>query len=162
MNPVIQSLHTALESEISETASLLAILEEERQALETDRHDGLIETSARKQACLERIEEVATTRLSLLASMGLPGDRSGMETCLAGLDPTGHHGLQRLWRELHGLLTSCHRLNRVNSQVVQTRLQTSRQTLDLLHGRAPGTVQEYTPDGRALAGTAIPGTLVSA
>ncbi len=162
MPPDDRRLRTALESEITETRALLAILEEERQALEANRHDGLIETSARKQACLERIEKVAATRISMLAAQGLTSDRMGMETCLARLDPSDRNGLQRLWRELHGLLTACHRLNRVNSQVVQTRLQTSRQTLDLLHGRTPGTVQEYTPDGRTLAGTAIARTLVSA
>jgi len=85
-----------------------------------------------------------------------------MARCVDRLDPQGRHGLQRSWQDLHALLTACHHLNRVNSQIVQTRLQTSRQTLDLLHGRPPGTVQEYTPDGRTLAGRATTRTLASA
>ena len=162
MNPDGPRLKEALETEIAEMEALHAILDDERQALEAKRHDGLIETSERKQACLERIEKAAADRLAMLIEQNLPADRTGMETCTARLDPQDRHGLRRLWRELHGLLTTCHHLNRVNSQIVQTRLQTSRQTLELLHGRPAGRVQEYTPDGRTLTGPGITRSLISA
>ncbi len=155
-------LRDGLEAEATLTRRLIDLLEHERKALEAHRHDGLVETSDAKQDCLQGLESAASIRLSILEERGATPDGPGMDACIDDLDPDGRHGLRKLWRELHGLLTRCHRLNRINSQIVQTRLQTSQQAMALLHGRPPGAPQEYTRDGRTLGGSTPCRSLASA
>ncbi|MDZ5601542.1 flagellar protein FlgN [Pseudomonas sp. RP23018S] len=125
-----------IEDDIAPTQELLDLLQSEAVALH-GRDMALLETIlARKQSLIVLLEQHGRRRAQLLAELGLPADRDGVQA-LAAQSSQGEVLMQRL-DVLSGLLDACQQVNESNGRIIQVQQHiTSNQVRILMGGESP-------------------------
>lgn len=129
-------LGTALEDTINRATAtvngLLELLEAERLALKTRDAKALTILSEAKQEKIQVLEEIETSRRSLLKSNGYETDRQGMQLCL---DELGDFRISNGWKKFVELLHLMQKQNRINGSVANLTYRFVERSLHILQGQ---------------------------
>jgi flagellar biosynthesis protein FlgN len=147
---------SSLKDEISLTAELIDILQEEQAHLVAADINGLIAVSQQKSRVVSGISELTVQRYSRLANVGYKAMEGGMR---AWLDATPHDAeCEQSWAELLKLAQTVKSLNNTNGILIGKHLAYNQSALNVLRGtKASGF---YGPDGQATTNVARRGVVV--
>jgi len=129
---------------------LLTLLDQERQALAGPKISGerLTELSIAKQAILENLEQLETTRRRAQRSLGHAPDHNG------AMQLARDQGCLPAWTRLQDLAARAQRLNQLNGGSLRVRQQQNQRILNYLTeaaGRTLHTPVSAMPAGKAVA-----------
>lgn len=136
-------LLAALQAETKVFQEFKATLQTEQVALVSGDVSSLTMLAQSKQAQVELLNRLATERLNRIAALGFPADRSGMETWAK---IAGSAALEA-WHSMLAIAGEAHQANKINGNLIQTRLQHNQQALAVLLSAGNG-LHLYGPDGQ--------------
>lgn len=139
-------LEHSLQTDIPITDQLLALLQQERQLLESRQYDQFQQLINQKQQLLQQLDQHATQRQQLLHSAGFDNEQHTLET-LAQQAPVAASA----WHKLSDQWQQCQDLNEVNERIAKRTRLVVGQILDLLRGQNNQT-RLYTKKGDASNG----------
>lgn len=137
------SLAKHLERQQQTLQRFVTLLEEERLALGEGRVDGqrLEQLARAKQELLAGLEQLERQRDSAQRALGYGEGRQG------ALRAAADAGCQTQWQALLELASQTKLLNRLNGEMIRSRLEHNQRTLNFLHEAAGKSL--YGPDGQA-------------
>ena len=140
-------LKADLQAERATIEALVAILEQEREALVQGHTDRLTPVVTRKRELLLHTAHLGEQRNRMLEQSGMSADRSGMERWLQVHDQNGI--AQAEWRALITITKHAEELNRRNGIYIDASARANQQALQALlcACAAAGT---YSSTGRAV------------
>lgn len=158
--PSQEQLRVMLAQDSTNLNQLQALLEEERQALETRHHDPLPTLIEAKTKALDALAETAALRRQWLRAAGMNPDQEHWHQWLKDY-PQGAD-LADAWQRITERMESCRQLNDINGKVMSRAQQALGRLLGLLRGQEAGThTQLYDERGQA-SGKGDSQTLVKA
>lgn len=133
-------------SEVAALGTFIALLESEQGMLIAGEVDGLLELVGQKNGLAAELAALASRRTRLLAASGLASDRAGV---LAWFDAyPGETRARTAWASLLTLANQARELNRVNGELIQVRMQSNAQALEILLS-SNTSASLYGPDGQS-------------
>jgi flagella synthesis protein FlgN len=142
-----QKLLQAIQHDIQISGQLLALLKQEKQALErrdySDYHP-IIET---KKKHLQELEMADRKRRDLMAEMGFSADSEGLNAFLAHIPVAWRGRFEGAWNQLMGNLQTCRHQNEVNGRILNHAQQAIERLMSYLRGVSPNQAI-YTKTGR--------------
>lgn len=148
---------SSLKEEISLTAELIGILQEEQAHLVAADIKGLVAVSEQKTRVVSDISTLTMQRYSRLAHAGYKAMEGGMRAWLDATAPASAE-YEQSWAELLKLAQSVKLLNNTNGILIGKHLAYNQSALNILRGtKASGF---YGPDGQATTNTARRGVVV--
>jgi flagella synthesis protein FlgN len=132
-----------LDEGTAQAERLLAILRQERAALQQRRAPEIESIVGEKQRLITALEQHVRTAGSALRAAGLPASREGMTRWLRSHnDPR----IEQRWQRFEHLSLECRQENLLNGSLVENARRAASQALALLRGdSAPSAV--YGPGG---------------
>ncbi|MES2871948.1 MAG: flagellar protein FlgN [Pseudomonadota bacterium] len=121
-----------INDDLAPAEQLLGLLQDETIALKSRDMRVLEDILARKQSLIILLEQQGRRRSEILASLGLPTNRNGLES-LASHSSLGEQLLSQS-DVLNQLLAQCQAANLVNGQSIQTQQAITAHQLRILHG----------------------------
>lgn len=140
------TLQHLLHEEVALLRDFLSLLQREQKTLTDGDIDRLLPLAAEKSALFSRLAALGEARNNSLAAQAMPPDRAGMEAWLAA--HAGSGSTRKIWTELLELTLQARELNRVNGNLINTRLANNQQALTTLLAAA-NQAALYGPDGQA-------------
>ncbi len=137
-----------LTAESAAWQALLNLLAEEERALIDGAADRLAELNASKLAQLQTLGNLARTRREELQAAGYTPDHPGMDAWLAQL---GQPEARTRWQTLREMETQAQALNQRIGALIELRLASTRQALNVLIHAATNQAGLYDQDGLAVA-----------
>lgn len=150
MNPSAAAFLQELSREHNTWLSLIALLEEEENALVRGDGDRLSALSEPKLQRLHDLTNYVKARNAFLVSNQFDPEHKGMAEWIA------HHGRDNvdvLWNKLCDCETRARNLNERIGILINMRLGTTRQALNVLLANATEKGSGYTQEGMAIAPT---------
>jgi|GEM_PF-3717476 hypothetical protein len=148
--PELDLLHAWLEDETATQRELLAILEQQREALRRQDLKGLEACLASAQPVLTRAEELTRRRMRIMTSLArrvsLPIDQVRLATLEAFVPEEERSRFNAARAALSTVLTNISRMNRGNAAVVRSGLDLQRAIVHRVFG---GDSEPATYDRRA-------------
>lgn len=146
-----------------ETALLhdfVAVLTQERTALDADDADEIAAASQAKIALLRQLGQLSDERNLALAREGFPADRAGLDAFMAhGVDSGS---LAQLRERLMTVAGEANKLNRINGRLIRVRMMYNQKSLSILLGTGEDA-SVYGRDGRSsLGGSPVGRRLITA
>ena len=146
-NPeAVELFRRLLMQEIDCAQRLMALLDEERQALGGRDAQALEQVTEAKRALLAETEQRVAAHEGFLSARRLPAGRAGTERFLSGLPKDAAE--RSLWQRLQELAAACREANEVNGRVVALSRIRVQRTLELLHGQ-PDAGKTYGKAGQS-------------
>ena len=139
------TLQHLLHEEVALLRDFLALLQREQKTLMDGDIDRLSPLASEKSALFGRLAALGDTRNKALAALALAPDRVGVEAWLAA--HPGEAASRKAWAELLALTLQARELNRVNGNLINTRLANNQQALTTLLAAA-NQAALYGPDGQ--------------
>lgn len=127
-----ENLLQLINDDLAPAKQLLSLLQEESVALKGRDMSTLENILARKHSLVILLEQHGRKRSEILASLGLPTNRSGLES-LASHSSVGDQLLSRS-EQLNQLLAQCQAANQSNGQLIQSQQAITANQLRILHG----------------------------
>ena len=127
-----ENLLQLINDDLAPAEQLLGLLQDESIALKGRDMQVLENILARKQSLIILLEQHGRRRSEILAGLGLPTNRSGLES-LASHSSVGEQLLAQS-DVLNQLLAQCQAANLVNGQSIQTQQAITANQLRILHG----------------------------
>lgn len=124
---------------------LLAVLDDEREALSIGETDRLDEVTANKNRLLRQLEVLDQRQTHLLQSLPTGPTTRGLGQALHWCDEDG--SVTQAYEEMAECVIRCQRANQRNGLLVQHRLGYVRRALNVLR-QGHGDALVYGPDGR--------------
>ncbi|MGK0500020.1 MAG: flagella synthesis protein FlgN [Oceanicoccus sp.] len=124
------ALATLFDIDLPITSELLALLQQERKALETRQYQAFQQLISKKQQLLLKLEKNAEQRQQLLQAAGFTDETST-------LNAADHHApiVATAWRKLGAQWSHCQELNEVNDRIAKRTRLVVGQILDLMRGQ---------------------------
>lgn len=129
------------------------ILETEQAALLEGDVGRLLPLAPKKNDMVAELARLGETRNALLRSATGAANQQGMTAWLAAFDPDDRSGVGKQWQALIDLARRAKGLNETNGQVINSRLASNAQALEILMGANATTTRLYGRDGQAYAST---------
>lgn len=142
-NTLRQRLVTLLVNETQQLSAFISVLQQEQDILMGQNVEPLYDLAKQKASFARQLQQLATSRATVLAQAKLTLDRNGVESLLAGKHT-------EIWKNYLELATQARQLNQDNGVAITSRLSFNHQALAILlaHSDQP-TV--YGPDGTSRA-----------
>lgn len=118
--------------DMAPTRQLLDLLQAESLVLHGRDMTEMEKVLAQKQALVIQLEQRGRKRSQVLASLGLPANRSGLAE-LASQSDIGEQLLQA-GDELSGLIADCQAINEQNGKLIELQQMTTAHQLRILNG----------------------------
>lgn len=143
-----QTLLSRLKPELAIWQSLVEVMQDEEQALTDGDTDRLPQISAAKLTLLQSVNDFTQIRHAGLQAAGLPIDPAGMTVWL---DQVGLPEHREQWQRLRTLESSAQALNQRIGALIELRLASTRQALNVLLHSATRHGSLYDQEGLAVA-----------
>ncbi|MDP3585440.1 MAG: flagellar protein FlgN [Thiobacillus sp.] len=143
-----QTLLARLKLELAAWQALVDVMQEEEQALVDGDTDRLARISTAKLTQLQSVSDYAQIRHAGLQAAGLPFDHAGM-TAWLGQVGQAEHSAQ--WQQLRALETTARALNQRIGALIELRLNSTRQALNVLLHSATSHGSLYDQEGLTVA-----------
>jgi len=137
----------ALGEEVARIEEFIVLLQREQELLAHGAADPLLELIESKNSLANALTRLAQTRERILAELGLPAGRAGME---AWLENSGASADRQAWTHLLELAAQARELNATNGKLIGLQMQHNQQALAALMS-AVDRVTTYGPDGQQQA-----------
>jgi len=158
--PSQEQLRALLAQDSTNLDKLQALLEQERQALETRQHDQLPALIEAKTQALDALAETAALRRQWLHAAGISPNQKHWRQWLTDY-PQGAE-LANAWQDITERMDACRQLNEINGKIMSRAQQALGRLLGLLRGQEARTnTQLYDERGQA-SGRGNSQTLVKA
>ncbi|HUX30043.1 MAG TPA: flagellar protein FlgN [Thiobacillus sp.] len=142
------ALLARLKMENAAWQALLDVLQEEEKALIEGDADRLALLNTAKLTQLQTMSDHARSRLADLQAAGHPPDHAGMDAWLAQL---GQPEARACWQQLHQMEQDAQAANQRIGTLIELRLTTTRQALNVLVHSATSQGGLYDQAGLAVA-----------
>jgi flagella synthesis protein FlgN len=139
IDPVLSVLIT----EIQVVREFKSTLQAEQKSLVDGDVNALTQLSKPKLDLVERLNKLAEERLRKLELQGFSPDRSGMELWAAGMGSVAKDA----WQSMLAIASEAKQSNKINGNLIQSRLQNNQQALSVLMSAAD-QASLYGPDGQ--------------
>ncbi len=142
----------ALQQDITSSEQLLAVLLDERKALESRNYDNLDSLIAQKKALVEALENNAAQRQRWLAQHGMADD-------FAALDTARNQAPEVVarWEKAAAAWRECQTANQINDQICRRTRLVVENVLNILRGQTASAAtydakgySQHAPDGRTI------------
>ncbi|MDZ7753483.1 MAG: flagellar protein FlgN [Gammaproteobacteria bacterium] len=127
------------------TSTLVATLEEERDALAHRDRAAIGAIAERKQEQSRTLDAVGRSIAQTLTELGI--HHHGEDAVERGLEARGLAGLATAWLDFRARVNRCRDLNLANGRVIAISQRSAERLLDILHGTDSRT-HLYGPQGR--------------
>lgn len=144
----LPALATKLTTESAAWQALLNVMAEEEQALVDGEADRLARLNASKLAQLQTLNNLARTRLDALVAAGHTPDHAGMEAWLTQHNQPVQHAN---WQHLRQLEQQAQAMNQRIGTLIDMRLSSTRQALNVLIHAATNQGGLYDQAGMSVA-----------
>lgn len=148
MPPSEPSLTAGLKAEVAAWQALLNVLAEEERALVDGEADRLAQLNASKLSQLQNLGKLASARHADLLAAGSTADHAGMESWLT---QHGDPESRARWQELCEMERQAQATNQRIGSLIDLRLASTRQALNVLVHAATHRNGLYDQDGLAVA-----------
>lgn len=148
MNQESQKLSQLLNQELQLSANLLQFMLQEKELLESNKHEELHKITADKTYCLDQIEQVSRNRAKFLISVSSAAttfDR--MKEFINNQHSPIRDSLQTSLNELEKTLEQCRHQNSINGMVISMNHRNVQRNLNILKGVDQDTMT-YTQNGQ--------------
>ncbi len=135
-NSTIQDLVLA---DSNHTEILLALLQEERNALEQRDTPKLDSSNQQKTQVLKQIESNARQRTALLGQAGFSQDKEGLNAYFDSLQNTQAKKIKNDFSRLEIQLGKCQELNNINGVILHRSQQNISRLLHIFRGQTSGS-----------------------
>ena len=152
VNPAIASpsgLLKGLEAELRAYQDFIQTLQAEQDALVQGNVDPLLELARIKSEKVVLLSQLAESRARFLSAQGCAQEHGGMTRWLQQHDKKNPQLTER-WQQLLTLAENAQQLNRINGDMIDTRLRNNQQALAILQVAANQSAL-YGPDGQTQA-----------
>lgn len=146
--PDSASLLARLKVENAAWQTLLQVLQEEEQALVEGAADRLALLNTAKLTQLQTVSDHARSRLAELQAAGHSPDHAGMDAWLAQL---GQPEARARWQQLREMEQDAQSMNQRIGALIELRLASTRQALNVLVHSATGQGGLYDQAGQSVA-----------
>ncbi|KTD08089.1 flagella synthesis protein FlgN [Legionella jamestowniensis] len=138
-----------LEQEIKLVEQLIAILEEEKNALIARQFDLLEILAEKKQAIANQLEQTTQIRTDLLElNLQIKSAKQTLEDFLLQSSTQEAQHIKALNEKLAENLIRCRELNAINGQVITSNMYTRQEIINTITGQTPdNTTSVYTASG---------------
>lgn len=147
------SLPVLLGRELDVFRSFHQLLETEQAALLKGDVEHLLPLAPKKNDMVAELARLGETRNALLNAATGATNQLGMSAWLATFDPEDRSGVGKQWQALLDLARRAKGLNETNGQVINSRLASNEQALEILMGANATTTRLYGRDGQAYSST---------
>ena len=130
-----------LNQELAELRKFVHLLNNEQKSLLNNEVDNLLELSASKSQSASMLTDLANARRKTL----LTGKFDNMEVWMARNAPDK----MPLWQEIRKLADEAQQLNTTNGELIQARMRSNQQALNVLFKSSQNAGGVYGPDGQA-------------
>jgi len=145
MPAAIRAFVHAVEAEVGALRRFVCLLDAEQTLLVKGQIDELIELARQKNELSAEVTALDTRRNAALVADGLSTDQRGVEAWFAAHPE--ETSTREAWSTLLALASQAQATNRINGELIQTRMQYNAQALATLLGtQTPLTL--YGPDGQ--------------
>lgn len=138
-------LASIVEQEAAAVRRFIDLLQEEQTALGQGAIEGLTDLVERKTLVAKQLSEIAARRNATLSAAGCAADRAGIDNWL--ISHPQDQKTRSAWSEVLTLATEARELNRLNGELIKTRMQHNTNSLEALLG-ASRPLSLYGPDGQ--------------
>lgn len=145
-NTAGEQMQSIMQAELDAATSLLAILENERQALITSDFATINELNTQKQPFIIELEGLGRNREALLKMAGFPGGKQGMDAFIENQDASTQSGMLQILEKLKQTAKVCRSNNQINGGIVNVNRQFLVRALNILRGRE-AEASAYGPGG---------------
>jgi len=136
LNSFYDSLVSVLRKEIEVCGELHSVLMHEREILVESSPDELLESNARKEACILKagmLEDARTQLIGKIATtLGLDGREMRLSALLSHGDGSRKRELEKCRSALHSLLTDINRLNERNKILLDASLSSVKKSINFV------------------------------
>lgn len=133
-------------AELDAATSLLALLEQERQALIKSDFVTINEMNTQKQPFIVELERLGRNRDALLKMAGFPAGKQGMDAFVDNQDAATQSRLTDTLNHLKQAAKVCRSNNQINGGIVNVNRQFLVRALNILRGRE-AEASAYGPGG---------------
>ncbi len=130
-----------MHQELAELRKFVDLLTTEQQALLNNETDKLLELSANKSQVASLLTDFANARRKSLLENG----KDTMENWMAKNAPEK----LSLWQEIRTLANEAQQLNTTNGELIQSRMRSNQQALNVLFRDTSNHAGVYGPNGQA-------------
>ena len=148
MNQESQKLSQLLNQELQLSANLLQFMLQEKELLESNKHEELQKITADKAYCLDQIEQTSRNRAQFLISVSSAASTVGrMKEFINKQHSPIRDSLQTSLDELEKTLEQCRHQNSINGMVISMSHRNVQRNLNILKGDDQDTMT-YTQKGQ--------------
>ncbi len=133
----------AFQSELAAVVRFIEILQREHAALMNVDVNALMTITPEKLKQAEQLNQLAQSRVSSLASLGIASDRPHVETWLT----TQASNMTEVWNALIEAARTAQQLNQTNGTLIESQLKNNQQVLNTLVSAANQS-SVYGADGQ--------------
>ncbi|MGS2724152.1 flagella synthesis protein FlgN [Porticoccus sp. GXU_MW_L64] len=146
-----QQLQQQLHQEWELTQALQQCLGKEREALQQQDTEGLVDNANHKSQLVQQLEAAARLRETLLTQAGYSADRDGMQQLLAA---SSNAQLENTWQNLSSAAEQCREENRQLGMLIQREQGSIRQAQHILQRGTPAENHSYDASGQSAGSSA--------
>jgi len=148
MNQESQKLSQLLNQELQLSANLLQFMLQEKELLESNKHEELQRITADKSYCLDQIEQTSRNRAQFLITVSSAASTVGrMKEFINKQHSPIRDSLQTSLDELEKTLEQCKHQNSINGMVISMSHRNVQRNLNILKGDDQDTMT-YTQKGQ--------------
>ncbi len=157
----IQTLKSVLEQQHVQLLSMLSILRQEHQALNSNNLELFEQTLLRKQQQVRMLEQIQPQLSSIEKMLGGVLSKSTFSAFIQRMpEGTDRRGLESLWETFHETLEECKLQNKTNNHILNASAINLKQALNILRGNTEHSTaavyshtgqQQETLEGHSLA-----------
>jgi flagellar biosynthesis/type III secretory pathway chaperone len=133
-NTITTELYQVIAQMMTCTSDLFSLIDMENRALIQRASDVLTKLTHQKQDKLTLLEELESTRKSILSNNGYATDAQGMEHCV---NDSNSEKLSSMWNSLLEQVNELQKQNRVNGNLVNLTQRSVEYALNILQGQIP-------------------------
>ena len=146
-NPLRAELESVIGECVNCALGLNDTLIEERDALKRQDSAAIMDAAARKQRCIEQLEQLDARRADLTEACGYGRSPGEMQTVARDLDAaSGENHLLNCWNHFMEIAHKCFDLNSANGAIIRVRKTQITNSLATIRGGATDD-QTYGPAG---------------
>ena len=138
-------LRTLIENEARLLDQFVDLLRREQTSLSQGAAEELPELAEQKNGLVIQLNDLSARREAFLEARAFPANRAGIDAWFA---QEKDRDATDAWQKVLALATEARELNRVNGELIQTRMQSTAKALEALSG-AKTSLELYGPDGQS-------------
>jgi len=128
-------------------SELSIVLDTEHEALASQDVEKLQTAATRKEVLSDRVEELETSRSTLLTAHGLDNSLKSMRQLIQQSSKYDEKALLKIWNMVANLVQECTAKNKLNGIIIENSRRHTNAALSVLHGFKSDNTELYDAEG---------------